>query len=205
VATARELVRAVAEATGVPEGTVIVHDRNLLLGGLRTAGKRGRGVAHVTWTDAANLLIAVAGSQNVKDSVKTVIQHGRRLPTMPGRRGRLAIPKTKSDLSVPELLQLPEKHTFAQTLAALIDAAASGSLRSVVDAGVLEEIQVHLRTHSPVDEIDIGYKGNVERYFYRDFEKDPNAPVPPDLTHIATFTQRTIVRLGNLLKGNISE
>lgn len=62
----------VAEVLGVPEATVILHDRNLSLAGLRSMGGRGRAVARVTYTDAANLLIAVAGSRNVKDSAKTV-------------------------------------------------------------------------------------------------------------------------------------
>ncbi len=81
MATPKQLVQVVAENTGVPEGTVILHDRNLLNAGLRTEGQRGRGKSAVTFQDAANLLIAVAGSRNVKDSVKTV----RDYSALPGR------------------------------------------------------------------------------------------------------------------------
>src|SRR5690606_10667084 len=75
MATPKELVAKIAAMTGVPEGTVIQHDRNLSVAGLRTVGGRGRAAATVTYQDAANLLIAVAGSRNVKDSVKTVQEY----------------------------------------------------------------------------------------------------------------------------------
>lgn len=79
MATPKQLVSKIAEVTGVPEGTVILHDRNLMVAGLRSLGVRGRGTSAVTFEDAANLLIAVAASRNVKDSVKTVLAY-RDLP-----------------------------------------------------------------------------------------------------------------------------
>lgn len=76
MATPKELVAAIAARTGIPEVTVGIHDRNLAEAGLRTPALRGRGVSRVTYQDAANLLIAVAGSRNVKDSVKVVTEYG---------------------------------------------------------------------------------------------------------------------------------
>jgi hypothetical protein len=75
VATPKQLVTKIAELTGFPEGTVIVHDRNLMAAGLRSPGVRGRGTSAVTFEDAVNLLLAVIASRNVKDSAKTVLAY----------------------------------------------------------------------------------------------------------------------------------
>src|SRR4051794_4482709 len=73
----RQLVECTAEILGVSEGTVVVHDRNLATSPtpLRSVGGRGRAVAKVTAEDAANLLIAVAASDSVKNSAKTVLAY----------------------------------------------------------------------------------------------------------------------------------
>src|SRR4051794_40956791 len=72
LATPKQLVECVASALGVEEATVIVHDRNLAVAGLRTMGGRGRAAARMTARDAANLLIAVAGAEQVRDSARAV-------------------------------------------------------------------------------------------------------------------------------------
>ena len=77
MATPKELVHAVARTSGVSEATVIVHDRNLLMAGLRTEGQRGRGKSEVTFRDAAHLLMAVAASRNVKDSAEVALTYGK--------------------------------------------------------------------------------------------------------------------------------
>ena len=46
-------------AMGVSEETVAVHDRNLVVAGLRTKGGRGTSAAKVTPRDAARLFVAV--------------------------------------------------------------------------------------------------------------------------------------------------
>jgi len=76
MATPKQLVQKVAELTGVPVNTVVQHDRNLADAGLRTVAGRGRAAARVTSLDAANLLIAVAASRNVKDSALIVQTYG---------------------------------------------------------------------------------------------------------------------------------
>lgn len=80
MATPKQLVSKIAEVTGIPEGTVILHDRNLMTAGLRSLGVRGRGTSAVTFEDAVSLLVAVVASRNVKDSVKTVLAY-RDLPS----------------------------------------------------------------------------------------------------------------------------
>jgi len=66
------VVAAVSDATGVPEASVTVHDRNLANEKLRAIGGRGRSGATQTPLDAARLIVAVACSRNVKDSADTV-------------------------------------------------------------------------------------------------------------------------------------
>jgi hypothetical protein len=55
----RDLVRAVSKVLGLPEETVVQHDRQLAEHGYRTSGGRGRSAAKVTTDDAAKLLVAV--------------------------------------------------------------------------------------------------------------------------------------------------
>jgi hypothetical protein len=70
--TPGQLVKAVSVALDVPEETVVQHDRNLVVAGLRTTGARGVNAPHVTHLDAARLFVAVLGSVRTKDSVRVV-------------------------------------------------------------------------------------------------------------------------------------
>jgi hypothetical protein len=70
--TPGQLVKAVSIALDVPEETIVQHDRNLVVAGLRTKGGRGRSAPAVTPLDAARLLVATLGSVRTKDSVDTV-------------------------------------------------------------------------------------------------------------------------------------
>lgn len=60
---------------GVEEPTVTQHDRNLVIAGLRTKGGRGTSAAKVTARDAAHLITAIMGSEQVKDSANTVLRY----------------------------------------------------------------------------------------------------------------------------------
>lgn len=73
--TSHKLAEAVARLLGLPPETVRQHLRNLQAPAARkliSAKGRGRGAAVMTPLDAANLLIATAGSDFVKDSVATL-------------------------------------------------------------------------------------------------------------------------------------
>ena len=80
MATPGKLRDVLANALGLSSQkqleAVNVHLRNLREAGLITKAKRGRGAAEIGVEDAANLLIAVAGSPHVKDSVSTVKRYG---------------------------------------------------------------------------------------------------------------------------------
>ena len=72
VASPGELVRKFSELLGIAERTIVLHDRNLVVAGLRSKSGRGNSAARMTARDAAHLLVAVLGSSHVKDSAETV-------------------------------------------------------------------------------------------------------------------------------------
>ena len=124
MATPKQLVEVVATIFNVSEATVTVHDRNLSVAGLRTMAGRGRAAAHVTSRDAANLMVAVAASRNVKDSVYTVEQFGG-LQSKQNWESYL--------LNPPEMKGLGINHTVVEAIAALIELAMSGTLEECVE------------------------------------------------------------------------
>lgn len=188
MATPKELVEKVAELTGVPEGTVIQHDRNLSVAGLRTVGGRGRAAAQVTYQDAANLLIAVAGSRNVKDSVKTVQEYAG----LPGR-------DTFTDGN-----EIRGK-TFGDALTALLEAIPQSrdSFTGGDDSGWVE---VSLFGPNPKAVIEISKPGDATpmRFDYDQMwgaRRGERKWVSVDLQFIAKFTHTTIGHVGELVAG----
>ncbi|MBN9468998.1 MAG: hypothetical protein J0J10_09525 [Bosea sp.] len=189
MATPKELIASVAEHTGVPLATVIVHDRNLAEEGLRSPALRGRGVSRVTYQDAANLLIAVAASRNVKDSAKTVREYVDLMshePMFSGeeKRGR----------------------TFGDALAALLEAVPAARERFSGPEG--DRITVALFGPKARARIDVMRQDEKpQRWDYEaegeSWPKRPAGKHPPiaDLTFISEFTQITIGCVGELVAG----
>ncbi|VFU08405.1 ArsR/SmtB family transcription factor [Methylocella tundrae] len=127
MATPSNLIESVARALGVPEATVSSHYRALREAGLVSKAGRGRGSAKMTTQDAANLLIAVAGSSALKNAIETVTEIVA-LPVVLTFGGKNPIFGKWTTVPIPLLQALPAKHTFGQVFAALIQAAADGSL-----------------------------------------------------------------------------
>jgi hypothetical protein len=130
--TPGQLIKVVAEATGVPEPTVFQHDRNLVVAGLRTKGGRGTSAAKVTVRDATHLLTAVLGSEQVKDSVATVQRYADTAMEDSAyslNHREQAQPRTNPfrPLKVQALDRLPAMHGFFDLLDALLTMAAEGS------------------------------------------------------------------------------
>jgi hypothetical protein len=132
--TPGQLVSAVSIALGVPHETVVVHDRNLSVAGLRTKGARGRNAPAVTPLDAARLVTAILGSARVADSVETVRAFARVTfadtiftgsQVLAGEREKYEREKS----SMFAIMGLPQKHNFTEGLAGLIR-GAGGPLQS---------------------------------------------------------------------------
>lgn len=133
MATPGDLVRVLAGALGVPEATLVVHDRNLLGAGLRSKKGRGRGAPSVTARDLAHLLTAILGSAQVKDSADTVRRYSNTHPHAPRSSAGLY-----GKLGIAELAALPRRHSFIDALEALIVAASAGSLaRKLIEVAAL--------------------------------------------------------------------
>jgi hypothetical protein len=138
--TPGRLVKAVAVALDVPEETVVQHDRNLAVAGLRTKGGRGRSAPKVTILDAARLFVATLGSVRTKDSVAIVkafeaaqFDPPRSLAEFvaDARRMGHAVPHgmehvvyDNSKFTEPAIDVLPENHSFVEAIAALISDAS---------------------------------------------------------------------------------
>jgi hypothetical protein len=116
--TPGQLVNAVAIALNVPAETVVQHDRNLVVAGLRTKGGRGHSAPKVTPLDAARLVVAVLGSARVLDSVETARTFEQ----------AVYFGQDKERSFDAALMRLPDGHSFVEALAELI-ADASGPLQ----------------------------------------------------------------------------
>jgi hypothetical protein len=185
VATPRQLVQATAEILGLSEATVIVHDRNLATAPtpLRTVAGRGRAAARVTAGDAANLLIAVAASESVKDSAKTVLAY------------RNLLGESVVNSGILRYDELPANHTFGQALAALIEAAAAKEITPS------RKFNLKVTFFAPRTKVRIEWEINGKSSWtvYEPRSKWPEKtkliPVG-DLERMITVTESTIFRLG---------
>lgn len=176
MATPKQLVAKVAEITGVPEGTVVQHDRNLSVAELRTTGGRGLAVAKVTFEDAANLLIAVAGSRNVKDSARTVLAYRDLVASQPLEFG-----------------DVERGHTFGDALAALLEAAPkdrdafAGRDGGTIDVSMFgPSPAARIEWNMPTSHGTVEYSGKHSRAF-------------ADLQFVSKFSQVTIGHIGDLV------
>ncbi len=191
MASPKELVQVVARETGVSEATVTVHDRNLALAGLRSVGGRGRAAARMTYTDAASLIIAVAGSRSVKDSARTVREYAPLIATMP-----LVFVEDGRDVVRGE--------TFGDALAAFLEAvpANRGSYADPQQGSV----EVHLYGPKPEASIEWRINGEVSTIKYAQPKRKRGDPAPSfaDLQFIAKFTQITLGFVGEIVMKNDS-
>lgn len=154
MASPGEMVKRIAEVLGVPEATVVVHDRNLAEAGLRTKGGRGRSAAKMNAADVANLLVAVAGASMVKDAVQVVTDYSTLASRSAENSVRVDAQNFKHnanassawDLSgfpIASLQKLRAAHSFHDAIVALIASAADGSLLEAANSLTVEQVGNH--------------------------------------------------------------
>src|SRR5271169_6164245 len=169
--TPGQLVKAVSIALVVPEETVVQHDRNLVVAGLRTTGARGINAPPVTYRDAARLFVATLASIRTKDSVGAVRAF---------EKTKFSAPMSTADFvalyreRVPEILAreastekfadaavmgLPPEHNFVDAIASLIrDASAPvGDLQQYLQRFA----PMHIDCELPWVRARIGHYGHV--------------------------------------------
>jgi hypothetical protein len=137
MATPGQLVECVAAALNMSHATVVLYDRVLAENGLRSKGGRGKSAAKVTAEDAANLLIAIAGTSSggIATAARTVelysgLRYRKRLywkdlisDETPGALIEAAKTIQETDfLTVPGMEGLGSNHSFRDGLVALIEA-----------------------------------------------------------------------------------
>lgn len=224
MASPGQLVKAIAEVLGQPEVSVTQHDRNLVAAGLRTKGGRGNSAASMTARDATNLLIAVAGSSAIKDTVQTVREFGS-LPARSaeayGEKGSQGTDETGrwrlDGFPITELQQLRPGHTFDEAIEGLLIAVVSGGWQNAIKAkndrspyGIPD---IHVRFMGPYAQaaIDIYGAGYTERMTYTHIPTDMEGVQAwaeahmktadlGDLSQIREFKLRTIMTVGKRLQ-----
>jgi hypothetical protein len=150
---------------------------------------RGRAAARVSADDAANLLIAVAASESVKDSAKTVLAY-RDLS------GDSAV-----NSGIIRYDDLPATHTFGEALAALIEAAAAN------------EITLSRQLNLAITFFGPRAKGKIEwqingRESWTTYEPPSKWPLRTklipigDLERTTIVTENTVFRLGAVVGGS---
>jgi hypothetical protein len=220
MASPGEMRLCMAKSLGIPEATIVSHDRTLVENGLRTKGGRGRSAAKVTSLDASNLLIAIVGSSMVKDTLATVADYAD-LPCDGAERGSHGNAETSWNLThfpLPGLQALPAAHTFRDALCALIESAASGDLdralaglhrRKAGDRSIPSIWSIEVELFGPVAQCTIAINGNQiqETHHYSRIPQDMNELLAwsakieqgGDLSQARTFTGRTVRAIGALL------
>jgi hypothetical protein len=144
---------------------------------------RGRAAARVTPGDAANLLIAVAASESIKDSAKTVLAY-RDLS------GESAV-----NSGIQRYDELPAGHTFGQALAALIEAAARKEI--ILSRKLNLKITCFGQRAKAKVEWEIDGKSSWTMYEPQSKWPVKTKLVPVgDLERMTTVTENTIFRLG---------
>jgi hypothetical protein len=125
----RQLVQTIAQAFGLSEATVAVHDRLLAENGLRVSGGRGRSASQVRPEDAANLLIAIAGAPISGPSVRETIQTVARYAHLPAKHPTYN--QQGNWDGIRALSGLTKGHSFSAALSEIIRAFARGDLETM--------------------------------------------------------------------------
>jgi len=205
---------------GLSPSLLALFARVLAEGHVREKDRRGPGAGAMGARDIANFLIAILGSwERPKDAVKAVNQIGPLLP-----------PKDKRwrdvfhFLPAPSLSALPEDHTFADALTALLESLASGEFESSASEALQQE-EVDLDSYGPnvwIEDTISGPRPRPEISISIFTHEDEGVPIGPeatiaydyrwprfvaqdpnvDLRFRQTFGNATLIALAQLLRGD---
>jgi hypothetical protein len=217
MASPGELVRTFSELFGIAEPTIVLHDRNLVVAGMRSKSGRGNSAARMTARDAAHLLVAVLGSSHVKDSAETVRRYWEASFRKDG--------SGYDESTITALRDLPHDHSFVDAVEALFAAAADGSLEramynSIGEFGFPPLIEITVQTPGELGDISIrgGDTSGHGRYclpgpleYYQTSsltiedvdafnEKFKDRFPVSDLVQYRKVTAKTIIGIGRLLR-----
>jgi hypothetical protein len=214
--TPGQLVKAVSIALDVPEETVVQHDRNLAMSGLRTKGGRGRSAPDVTPLDAARLFIAILGAVRTKDSVDTInkfetARFRGRHALLGGAEVAMGPDAQETDIAAASL---PLNHNLIDALAVLIEEASRPieDLQSFLDrfskftvtcawpSGDAKIGDITFSKYSPA-EVEPRAKAN-ERWFFGPKESDERSYFASGVTQERSAHGSAIMLLGAAFREN---
>lgn len=215
------LAKRLAEAFGLPEASIILHDRYLAEANLRTRKGRGRSASPVSARDVAHNVVAILASAQIKDSVLSVRRYAAT---------RADVSRSSEGLFrscfLGELAELPDDHSFVDALEALIRSVTKGSLAERLErvAGVdtvrpLPSIEIAALTPGTMADLRITGAGRQGSRHVRYTLPDPFAAgsnpttaelkqweatikqyrIESDFEQYRRISQTTIYRLASLL------
>jgi hypothetical protein len=204
---------------GLSPSLLALFARVLAEGHVRERDRRGPGAGAMGARDIANFLIAILGSwERPKDAVKAVSQIAPLLPPKDMRWRDVF-----HFLPVPSLSGLPQDHTFADALTALLESLTSGEFESSASEALEQEAD--LDSMRPNVWIDVTVSGphprpeiSISTFTY----DDEGVPIGPeatiaydyrwprfaaqdpdvDLRFSQTFGNATLIALAQLLRGD---
>jgi hypothetical protein len=186
-----EVSNILALKFGLSPSLLALFARVLAEGHVREKDRRGPGAGAMGARDIANFLIAILGSrERPKDAVKAVNQVGPLLPSKDKRWQDVF-----HFLPIPSLSALPEDHTFADALTALLESLTSGEFESSVSATLWQEAD--LDSSRPSVEIEVTVSGPYPRpeiSIRFPFYNDEDAPIDPKEEATIVYDHRISVR-----------
>lgn len=186
MATPGELIKAVSAVLGIPEATATTYYRSLREAGLVTRGGRGPSAPNMTPRDAAQLLIAAGGSRAEKETAEKIVRDFDRVQSFDSaRRMAQPVPGGKpgwldgdwiegkgtwvlDGFSIPQLQALPARHTPADALTALIEAAMADAIVSSHSGLKAHGINVNLYGPEPHAGIEIDLHGDGDFSYHEE-------------------------------------
>ena len=198
MATPGQLVQVMADVLGISKATVVQYDRVLAENGLRSKRGRGTSAAKVTSWDAANLLTAIGGTSplglSAKDAVEVCKKYSALTFVGPG-----AARSEVSKLGLERLTSLPDSHSFAQALSALIECAGEREFSNLDD----RDVWVQFIGPIPAAQLVAGSWLFGHYVDTRKYKRSPRSGRPElGLVHTSSVVTPTIRALGALVSGD---
>ncbi len=210
-----DLIPAAAKVMGLPEKTVGLYARMLREAKLISSGGRGPGAADMNAGDCANLLLAIMGSEHVKDAAIAARLCSTLILDNASFIGEAQEGQIANWRPIPpglRFLNQPGKE-FWQALVELFERARDGRLQEAFVTFACPMMRIEVATPVPHAIISISdvVEDDTVNVFFGDFKVDHNAHEKAlsyidcmneraDFRTIHEVSHRTILALGEMLR-----
>jgi hypothetical protein len=197
MATPGQLVQVMADALGVSRATVFQYDRVLSEHGLRSKHGRGTSAAKVTSRDVANLLTAIGAASPLGLSAKDAAEICEAFSSLTSV-GPTEAKSEVAKLGLDSLANLPDRHSFADALSALIECGGKSQFSSLDDGSVYAQFM----GPSPSAQIVVGSKlFGIYVHAPKRGRSSRSGRVVGGLVHTSSVGTSVIRALGDLISG----